>query len=70
MRSGEACMGDIVNLRRFRKQKARAAKDQQASQNRAAYGRPKHERQRAEVERHLQARRIDLAKREEPGAGD
>ena len=61
---------EIVNLRRFRKQKARAAKEQQAAANRATCGGPKHERQHAEAERRLQERRLDSTKREEPEAED
>ena len=34
-------MGEIVNLKRAKKQKARAAKDQQASLNRVRFGTPK-----------------------------
>jgi len=59
-------MAEIVNLRRFRKQKAREAKEAQAAANRAAFGRPKHERKRIEAERELQQRRPDALKRESP----
>jgi hypothetical protein len=34
-------MGDVVNLRRARKAKGRAAKKETAAENRAAFGRPK-----------------------------
>ncbi|MCM0022082.1 MAG: DUF4169 family protein, partial [Tagaea sp.] len=37
-------MGEIVNLRRARKDKARAAKDADAAANRAKFGTPKTER--------------------------
>jgi len=57
-------MAEIVNLRRFRKEKARAAKEAQAAANRAAFGRPRHERQRIKAERELQLRRLDALKRE------
>lgn len=35
---------DIVNLRQFRKQKARSEKEKQAEQNRLSYGRTKTEK--------------------------
>jgi hypothetical protein len=37
-------MGDVVNLRQFRKTKARAEKDKQADQNRISHGRSKAEK--------------------------
>lgn len=57
-------MADIVNLRQARKHRARTQKERVAEQNRAAFGRPKaereHERGRAD-----QARRfIDGHRRE------
>ncbi len=55
---------EVVNLRRFRKQKARAAKELQASANRAAFGRTKHEREHTAAERRLEQRRLDAVKRE------
>lgn len=36
--------GDVVNLRQFRKQKARAEKDRTAEQNRISFGRTKAEK--------------------------
>lgn len=36
--------GDVVNLRQFRKQKARSEKEAQAEQNRVAFGRSKAEK--------------------------
>lgn len=44
-------MAYTVNLRRFRKQKARAEKQQAAEQNRALHGRSKAERQRDRSEK-------------------
>ena len=38
-------MGEVVNLRQARKQKARIEKDRLASQNRALHGRTKGERE-------------------------
>jgi hypothetical protein len=39
-------MADVINLRQTRKQKARAAKDMAAEQNRLLYGRSKAEKLR------------------------
>jgi hypothetical protein len=50
-------MAPVVNLNRFRKQKARAAKELRAAENRALYGRTKQERQAETAER----RRADRA---------
>ena len=36
--------GDVVNLRQFRKQKARSDKEKQAEQNRLSFGRTKSEK--------------------------
>ncbi len=36
--------GDVVNLRQFRKQKARSEKEKQAEQNRLTFGRTKAEK--------------------------
>lgn len=44
-------MGDTVNLRQFRKQKARADKAKAADQNRARHGRSKADKQRDDLER-------------------
>ncbi|AZO37634.1 DUF4169 family protein [Mesorhizobium sp. M2A.F.Ca.ET.037.01.1.1] len=39
-------MGEVINLRQARKQKARSEKERQASENRALHGRSKAERER------------------------
>jgi hypothetical protein len=57
-------MAEIVNLRRARKEKARAAKEHEASSNRARFGTPKSQRKvtlaRSEKERDtLDAKRLD-----------
>ena len=41
-------LGDIINLKRFRKTKARAEADREASANRALFGRTRAERERDE----------------------
>ncbi len=52
-------MAEIINLRRARKQKARAEADKTAEQNRISFGRTKAERSLTEAEREMAARRID-----------
>jgi hypothetical protein len=57
-------MAEIVNLRRARKQKARTAKERQASLNRVRFGTPKSEQKvnsaRSEKERaDLEAKKLD-----------
>ncbi len=44
-------MAEIVNLRRARKDQARAAKDARAADNRARFGRTKAEKRATEAER-------------------
>ncbi|PBB21067.1 DUF4169 family protein [Mesorhizobium sp. WSM4313] len=39
-------MGEVINLRQARKQKARTEKERRAGENRALYGRSKPERER------------------------
>jgi hypothetical protein len=52
-------MAEIVNLRRTRKQRARQEAEQQAQQNRIAFGRTKAERSLTEAERDKAARTLD-----------
>ena len=52
-------MAEIVNLRRARKQKARAEAEKTAEQNRISFGRTKAERSLTEAERDKAARHID-----------
>lgn len=52
-------MAEIVNLRRARKQRARQEAEQQAQQNRIAFGRTKAERNLTEAERDKAARTLD-----------
>lgn len=59
---------EIINLRQFRKQKARAEKDLQASENRSKYGLKKEEREKAKMELSLAQKRLDQVKREETNA--
>ncbi len=48
---GKAEMAEIVNLRRARKDRARAGKEAQAADNRTRFGRTKAEKAEAEAER-------------------
>lgn len=57
-------MADIVNLRQFKKQKARGDREAQAEQNRALHGRTKAEKQRdrltiEQAEKFVEAHRRD-----------
>ena len=57
-------MGDVVNLRRARKERSRIQADVQAQINRAAFGRTKTERTASAALGELEARRIDGHRRE------
>lgn len=52
-------MGEIVNLRRARKHRARADADRTAEANRVAFGRTKAEKSLTRAERELAERRIE-----------
>ena len=52
-------MADIVNLRTARKQKARAAREAEAAANRAAFGRPKAERELNAAKEAIDRQRLD-----------
>ena len=58
-------MGEVVNLNRVRKDRARTEAKAAAKANRAAHGRPKAERTKADKERSAAERRLDGAKRED-----
>jgi capsule polysaccharide export protein KpsE/RkpR len=58
-------MGELLNLRRARKARERAAKDQLAEANRLAFGRTKAERQASSAQTDLERARLD-AHRLEP----
>jgi hypothetical protein len=57
-------MGEIVNLRRARKDRARREKDAQGQENRIAFGRSKAERALSSAQTRLETRRLDAHKRE------
>ena len=50
---------DIVNLRQFRKSKARAERDAKAEQNRVKFGRTKAEKQLQKAEKEKARRQLD-----------
>ena len=58
-------MGEIVNLNRVRKDRAKAAAQATATTNRAVHGRSKAERVRAEAERVRADRQLDGSKLED-----
>jgi hypothetical protein len=60
-------MGEIVNLNRYRKLKAKAERAQRASEKRARFGAPKAERAKTSAERILEERRLSGAQREDKG---
>ncbi len=58
-------MGEIVNLRRVRKQKARDADGAAADANRAKHGRTKAEREFEAARRELAERALDAKRRDD-----
>lgn len=61
-------MADVINLRQARKLKARTEKERKAVENRAQFGRPRHEKA---VTRALKAqveKALDQGKLEKPGS--
>ncbi len=55
-------MGEIVNLRQARKQKARAAKEKDAEANRIKFGRTKADKDHGQAAKDFAARRLDQSK--------
>jgi hypothetical protein len=60
-------MGEVVNLNRYRKRKQRAERERRANEKRARFGVPKSERAKTSAERSLETRRLDGARRDDPG---
>jgi hypothetical protein len=63
-------MGDVVNLRQFRKERERKLAESKADANRLAFGRTKQEREaqandRERQERHIEGHRLEQDKRDE-----
>lgn len=63
-------MSDIVNLRQFKKQKARAEKEKQADQNRVLFGRTKSEKSVAQAEMTKAQRFLDQNRLEKSDTPD
>lgn len=59
-------MAEIINLKNARKQKARAAKEAQAAQNRVLFGQTKAEKLKQAREKTLADTRLDGHKKDEP----
>ena len=57
-------MSQIINLNKARKQKARAAAEQQAAENRVRFGRTLEQKQRDAAEQAEAQRRLDQLRRE------
>ncbi|WP_084437611.1 DUF4169 family protein [Niveispirillum irakense] len=58
-------MGEIVNLNRARKAKAKAEREVQAAENRVKFGRTKEEKKKSRAEEQAAARHLDGHKLEE-----
>ena len=65
LHTAEVGMGEVVNLNRVRKDRAKAEARAKAGANRAAHGRTKAARTRAETERERAARLLDGSKLED-----
>ncbi|PBB31724.1 DUF4169 family protein [Mesorhizobium sp. M1A.F.Ca.IN.020.06.1.1] len=63
-------MGEVVNLRQARKQKARIEKERLARENRALHGRSKAERERDRLTSDMREKFMDGHRREKPGDPD
>ncbi len=57
-------MGDVVNLRRFRKSRERAGRAEDAARSRAAFGRTREERDASAGEARRAEARLDAHRRE------
>ncbi|WHA42174.1 DUF4169 family protein [Agrobacterium larrymoorei] len=62
--------GDVVNLRQFRKQKARSDKEKQAEQNRLTFGRTKAEKDLTNALNEKAAQKLDQGKLEKSDGAD
>jgi hypothetical protein len=58
-------MAEVVNLRSFRKRKAREDKETAAQVNRAAFGRTKSEKELSKAKRVLEKKALDKHKRDD-----
>lgn len=62
-------MGNVVNLNKFRKRKAKAQREKQAEVNRRLHGRTKAERERDELQKRQLEKGLD-GKRLEPASDE
>ncbi len=62
-------MGQIINLRQVRKQRARAKQEAAAEENRIRFGRSKADKIKQSAEILLARRRLEAARRETPDDG-
>ncbi len=60
-------MGDVINLRQFRKTKARAEKEKAAGQNRITFGRTKAEKDLTQARNDKAEKTLDQGRLEKPG---
>ena len=61
-------MGTVINLNRYRKDKAAAERERRANEKRLRFGIPKSERSKSTAERALETRRHEGLRRDERGA--
>jgi hypothetical protein len=61
---------DIVNLRQFRKTKARSDKEKSAAENRLLFGRTKADKQLTKTLNEKAAKALDQGRLEKPGPGE
>lgn len=61
-------MGDVVNLNKFRKKKAKLEQEHRAETNRRLHGRTKVERAREDLQKQLLTAKVDGARLERPSA--
>ena len=59
-------MGDVVNLRQFRKTKARAEKQKSAEQNRITFGRTKAEKELTRARNEKAEKTLDQGRLDKP----
>jgi hypothetical protein len=68
--SERVIMSKVVNLNRFRKQKAKVGRQKQADVNRRLHGRTKAERERDAQQKRQLTRAVDGAKLDHAGPGN
>jgi hypothetical protein len=61
--AGTVLMGDVINLRHFRKQKSREDKQRRAEENRVVHGETRADRKRREAEAENTVRLLDSHRR-------